>query len=357
MFWTLTASLAASATGLAIIFIGFLRALLVPVICAGLIAGAILSYTLLKLLAGQSMPLFIFLLILALILVLALLLVFLRSFTRNQRRSLSFYEQDDCLYGADFALRDLCPLAGYQDLVLTTLTLDESADLKTIDAFNDKIMLFCARSKLILAGVILDWRNKTYKIALYAPDQKRQKLVDSFLQRNLQSAFHSEIQSDPKWDFYQNNLYPDRAVLLRMQNSEIVEELEAQGLDFSQLYPLVFTLYFIDRTQALAFTRDAVANGYDRAIYLDNQESAEAEQLTAKYANQVLAQKTTKVTREWLDIVCLEVDRLASQYGGEFDAVTLGEIDDEADDSQPDDGANPDDGAQPDDGEHPGDGR
>lgn len=179
-----------------------------------------------------------------------------------------------------------------------------------------------------MAGIILDHGNKILKIYIYTNSLKHLKAVKRFWSKQISSPFTCNVLTDPKWDYYETYLYPEKPDMIRMNNRAFLASLKEQGFDLIEMQPIVMDFRFSDWEKAMAFQGHATRNGFEQVIFINKTDISSQESSTTDASQEtewhlVQIQQMMKMTEEWLDTVTLGINELAEQYEGKFDDLRL----------------------------------
>jgi hypothetical protein len=93
--------------------------------------------------------------------------------------------------------------------------------------------------------------------------------------------------------------------------------------------PVVFSVFFEEMEKAIKFKEHIIGLGYEKVVYFDNTNEAEIENLSKLYYHHVSVQKRMSLSIEWLNIETLKMYDIAKEFGGEYEAINFGELEDE----------------------------
>ncbi len=329
VFWLVIISLTGLFTSSILLIYGIIR-FLISILASVILV--VVSYFVSQLLIRMkqiSISLFIILLICILLLLILSFYRFIRYISKEPNRTLTYYDKDDIIVGTNLVLYDLCPILDYTKLAIAQIHFKEKDVPDIFESFSDDVAFFCKNNKIIIAGIRFDLNTRVFLIYLYCESNKQIKAIDRFLNKHLIRPYQITLTNDQHWNTYKTELYPDIISLIKLKNEQIIETLEEQKFDFIQPHPMIFTVQFEDKDNALSFKTAAIEHGYDKAVYIDNSGVAKELNLIKKYFNQVYVQKTFRISPEWLNIETLKLNSLAQDYNGDYDFIQLGEIDEE----------------------------
>lgn len=244
---------------------------------------------------------------------------------RKPAAILPYMKDDELIIGVDLTLKDIFPIVDYTNLFTCKIQFDHDitlGDLKIIDAFNKDLTLFSKNNKLIFCGFNIDLKRDSYSIYIYMKNQRIQ--IEKFLKCRQVEDYTIEFVEDKNWDIYKSVILPDINHLNMIYNMITVDKLRKINLDFTKKYRQTFQLLFEDKEKALE-CRDMAKNcGYDEAMYEDNSDTVEENELLFKYSHMVFLEITEKVYLEHLNINTTKAIRFAGMYGGEFESCRIG---------------------------------
>ncbi len=325
VFWLVAGSFVLIVSGVVIVLWGFLRALLVPTAGAVLVASAWVLHRTLQ--QSTVTPIEIAAPILAIAaLVLAIVLQLGKTIHRRRRAFFTLFDRDGATLGTDLLLADVFPIQGYPWWVDVSIHLEESDNPAFLDTLNARVRSFCARRRFVLAGMALEPSGRAFRLFFYVREEQQLEAIRRFLDRHLHNAVQASIQRDETWGRYADTLRPNRVERIRIRNRAIVEMLETRGFDFASAVPVVFGLRVAGAERAVALADHAVRDGQDRALHLGSDGNPWKEGDPTDGTHYVLVQRSTRLALEALNAACLDLDRLAGEYGGEMESLTPGEI-------------------------------
>lgn len=325
VFWLVAGSFVLIVSGVVIVLWGFLRALLVPTAGAVLVASAWVLHRTLQ--QSTVTPIEIAAPILAIAaLVLAIVLQLGKTIHRRRRAFFTLFDRDGATLGTDLLLADVFPIQGYPWWVDVSIRLEESDNPAFLDTLNARVRSFCARRRFVLAGMALEPSGRAFRLFFYVREEQQLEAIRRFLDRHLHNAVQASIQRDETWGRYADTLCPNRVERIRIRNRAIVEMLETRGFDFASAVPVVFGLRVAGAERAMALADHAVRDGQDRALHLGSDGNPWKEGDPTDGTHYVLVQRSTRLALEALNAACLDLDRLAGEYGGEMESLTPGEI-------------------------------
>jgi hypothetical protein len=210
VFWLFGGSVTAFFTGSTIVWAGFIRASVVPIFCTLLGLAGYFVYEIIKNIYVVSFIWGLIFTILASILVLSIIPLSIIALTKKQRRTLSYFERENNIFGVDLTIYDVCPITDYTNIANVTIKLDKNVSLNEFDKLNDKCLLFCSNKKVILTGAIIKSEEKIYNLFFYYKTKKQYKSINRFLKRNLSFNYEILTNEDKYWEIYKKNLYPEK---------------------------------------------------------------------------------------------------------------------------------------------------
>jgi hypothetical protein len=330
VFWSFIGGLVLIIIGPAVIFAGFFRSFIALTICGLLVLG---GYNVDQLAWAAARHMDYSLNLLIILLIIAALSVFIIRLARYRRRytgSLSFYQRNQQIVGADLYLRNFIPIKDYIYLITISLSFSQDPERKNLQLLTSKLLGFSKMKKLLVAGISFNQESLDFKIYIYCDrGQRTEQLIHRFLKRNWKGTFSSSITRDEQGHVYYDELYPSPEQLIEMTNKAIIADLELENFDFQIERHLVFQFNFADRQAAHDFVDFALANGFEKAIYVDNQEQAEKHHLAPQYYNLAFIQTTMRIGLDRLNLVCKEISVIASEKGGQFFKWQLGALSDD----------------------------
>ena len=329
VLWLITTSLVLLITSSVLLMYGLKRFFISLLSCATLGVVFYLLYKLLARMLQISIPFFVILLLsIGAFFILSFYKLF-RFLTKDHNRILTYFDYDHTILGTNLALNDISPIFDYTKLVTIIIHFEEKDVPQIFEDFSDETAYFCKRKKIILAGITYDLDSRIFKLFLYHKTDIQLKQIDRFLKKYLIRPYERNLKEDPGFQIYKNILYPNIITLIKLKNEEIIDTLEEQQFDFTHQHPMIFTVLFEEKKNALSFCTLLESMSYDKVVYFDHSEEAKKLKLIKKYYHQVHIQKTLKISPEWLNIETLKLNHLANEHHGEYDFIQLGEIDEE----------------------------
>lgn len=326
-FWVAVSGISAIAAGLTILFAGFVRSVVVLLICGAFLWAGTYLYGFFDILSRRSMPLFLLSLLLLVVITVEVLAVVLKTIFRQTKRSFTYYEKDGALIGVDLLLKDALPLAGYGKLIRIDVEMLKTFTERSLLAFQDLLLSFAENNRLAAAGTVYHAGRSAYSAFLYTDNpQKAVRRVHGFLKRNISFPCRVTLSDDGGWEVYQRELFPSESRLMELYNERVIGSLEEQGFDFFTEHPVVFSVWFKDDGNAAAFRESALKIGFERSSRLDNGENAGESDPAEESGCLVLLQLRSRIGLERINMLCKTIMELAARHDGNFDDWDFGEL-------------------------------
>lgn len=307
--------------GVGIFLFGFLRALLVwpaAAVCAALYTGA--RFALLWA-WGRSPVLFVALAAFLLAVLAGAVFRLAKWFVMMSSVTFWQYERDGILRAADLPLGEMPPVAGYAAFLRGEVHVPFDAEhepAEDVDILLEDCVFFCRRKRLVFCGYALDARQERLTLYLYAREVRRsRRAFKRFLKHSGLPALVI-CSTDADWRHFREEVYPDDTEYQQIHNRFLYDNMEADGFDFSQAVPQVYTFYFSRREDACAFAEQAVPLGYEGSRYYDREKEANEEGDGPAFAHAVCVQMTGRVGLARMDCNTGRAVELAGQFHGRF---------------------------------------
>ncbi|ADU25942.1 ribonuclease E inhibitor RraB [Ethanoligenens harbinense] len=243
------------------------------------------------------------------------------------------YERDGILCAADLPLGEMPPVAGYTVFLRGEVPVSFDAEqepAEEVDILLEDCVFFCRRKRLVFCGYALDARQKRLTLYLYARGvrQSRRAFKRFLKRRGLEASVTCSTDAD--WQRFHEEVYPDDTEYQQIHNRFLYDNMEADGFDFSQAVPQVYTFYFARREDARAFAEQAVPLGYEGSRYYDREREASVDGDGPAFAHAVCVQLTGRVGLARMDCNTGRAVELARQFHGRFYEWEVGVLEPDA---------------------------
>lgn len=238
------------------------------------------------------------------------------------------YERNGILRAADLPLEELPPIEGYRFFLRGEVHVPLHAEDEPATAVSGILRDFlieCVYRRLIFCGYALDAHHQQLTFYFYADDAKRAKRAFTrFMRRQGRMAVIS-YQTDPGWQQFRTEVYPNETEYQRIHNRYLQENMEADGFDFSQEVPQVYIFYFSSEEDARAFAEQSNSLGYEKIQYFDCKQDAGGTG-SPVFSHVAYAQLTGRVGLARMDCNTDRAVEQAKQFHGRFYEWEVGEV-------------------------------
>lgn len=153
---------------------------------------------------------------------------------------------------------------------------------------------------------IIDGWSELY---FYAVDVKQLESTTNSILKGRGFAFESNSVKDPKWNFYDLQLFPTELEFCHIQSAKIIEMLEEEGDNLADVREVEHYVVFDTSTQKDRFVEKALACGF---VYKD-------EISTDNYDHGVALVKKHSVLPEEIETIVKETFALAKEENGYYE--------------------------------------
>ena len=144
------------------------------------------------------------------------------------------------------------------------------------------------------------------ELYFYAKDSKSLNSKVSSILSSLEYAYEANVVKDPKWDFFNFNLYPSELEFHNIESLDIIEQLEEEGDKIEQQRSVEHYVFFDTPTQKERYIKELSLEGFE---YKDDISSEE-------FDNGIALVKTHDVLPETLEKVVFEIcESLKKDHG------------------------------------------
>lgn len=229
-------------------------------------------------------------------------------------------EDQPAFVSVDLALADIAPVASKPNLMEVAVALQTTDETGFPEAEKwgmlekiEDVVVQLLEDKLDALFVGKTLHSGKRGLYFYS-DQVLQleSCVEAVKQKFPDYLLVSQATEDKDWEIYFQLLYPDDESMQRIQNTRVMQHLEAQGDQAFVPRKIKHWLYF-----KTALDRETVLKALTAQHY--TLELAEEEPAEKIYPQKLVVSRQNKADDETINEVTLALFRLAQQHNGEYD--------------------------------------
>jgi hypothetical protein len=207
-----------------------------------------------------------------------LLILFFLHWVKSEYfyNNLQTYERNGECITVDLFLESFRPIASL-DLLLSFAVQNQDIKAKGFVQILGQVLNQSRRNNSVFCGYVLDAHSQCVTFYFYTEQKYRTKFEKAIRETlSRMGHFMSDFveEEDPKWDFYENTLYPETKELCGIVSRNYMEELFLKGIAFDHEYEMGFVVNFKDKSDLVAFEESIKYFGFSLAYAsFDEEES------------------------------------------------------------------------------------
>ena len=173
--------------------------------------------------------------------------------------NVQMYEREGRCITVDLFVHDIMPVNSLKTLMKFSIPMgDFKSNPKAFTALLKYFIRQSHKYKSIFAGYTTDFEFNRLTCYLYTYPEKAYLLKEAFKVKIRRTQYHIEditCESDPEWNIYENQLYPNKAELCSIASRNYIEELFMKGTSFDKEYDIGFFINFKDKADPVDFEK------------------------------------------------------------------------------------------------------
>ncbi len=173
--------------------------------------------------------------------------------------NVQMYEREGKCITVDLFVHDIMPVSSLKTLMKFSIPMgDFKSNPKAFTALLKYFIRKSHKYKSIFAGYTTDFALNRLTCYLYTYPEKAHLLKEVFNVKVRRTQYHIEditYESDPEWNIYENQLYPNKAELCSIASRNYIEELFMKGTSFDKEYDIGFFINFKDKADPVDFEK------------------------------------------------------------------------------------------------------
>jgi len=192
-----------------------------------------------------------------------LLAIWVRQILLFDTLAMMVYPREDLWLGADLFFRDHLPIKNYDTMMVVQITIDEAFELEDLMRLGSKMEVHGRFNRLPFAGLRFDQTRQSLQLfyCTHKPSYANRKL-NFFFKRHFHYPFTISSLQDPI-DVFDRLLAPTDQEIQERHNVNTVYHYEDEGVDLTEIHPVIFVLSFKEESEQNQAQADLIACGYD----------------------------------------------------------------------------------------------
>ena len=240
-----------------------------------------------------------------------------------------FLYEENGLKGCNLILREVCPLDLFTNLVKINITTDKDLTGKEMKIFNDNLLYFADKEKILFMGFIYQKFKKSYEVYLYTNTQYNIEKIKKYLDDSINYNYEIETLEDKNYDYYFNKLIPSDKLFLHMCNRNIIDTKLPEGINLTEEQNLILILTFEDSNNALKCKEEIEkSKEFGKVRYEDNSKYVSDNNINTTYNHILYIEKKSRIGLSKINMITDTMYDYAKKFEGTFEEWGIGVIED-----------------------------
>lgn len=189
--------------------------------------------------------------------------IWIRRVLLSDTLAMMVYPRGDLWLGADLFLRDHMPIQGYDTMMVVQLAFDEEFELEDLMRLGSRMEVHGRLHRLPFAGLRFDpIRQSLQLFYLTHKESYARRVLTMFYRRHFRYPMTISPLQDPI-EVFDRLLSPTDQEIQERHNVNTVYHYEDEGIDLSEIHPVIFVLSFKEEAEQVQAQADLIAAGYE----------------------------------------------------------------------------------------------
>lgn len=240
-----------------------------------------------------------------------------------------FLYEENGFKGCNLILREVCPLELFTNLIKINISIEKDLTGKEMKIFNDNLLYFADKEKILFMGFIYQKLKKSYEVYLYTNANYNIEKIKKYLNESINYNYEIELIEDKYYDYYFNKLIPSDKLFLHMCNRNIIDTKLPEGINLTEEQNLILILTFEDSNNALK-CKEEIENSkeFGKVRYEDNSKYVQDNNIKNTYNHILYIEKKSRIGLSKINMITDTMYDYAKKFEGTFEEWGIGVIED-----------------------------